>query len=237
MTTLSVSQALQIAGRAGRYNTKWETGYVTCFNNDDMATMKELLAQSPPDILYAGLHPTFDQIEMYAYHLPHASLSNLVDIFCSLSILDDSMYSLCHMDDFKFLADMIEHIKLPLKAKYTFCCAPINRRMPLVCTMFLKMARHYSKGELITFDWLCSQVGWPFSPPETILDLVHLEAVHDSFDLFLWLSYRFPDMFVDVEIVRQVQQELDSAIQEGVNNIVDLLKNADNRPGASSNIE
>ena len=57
------------------------------------------------------------QIETYAYHLPHASLANLVDIFISLSVLDDSMYSLCHLDDFKFLADMVEHIKLPLKAK------------------------------------------------------------------------------------------------------------------------
>ena len=75
------------------------------------------------------------------------------------STLDDSMYSLCHLDDFKFLADMIEHIRLPLKAKYTFCCAPINRRMPFVNTMFLKMARQFSRGEVISFDWLCSQVG------------------------------------------------------------------------------
>ncbi len=35
------------------------------------------------------------------------------------------------------------------------------------------------------------KVGWPFSPPDTILDLVHLESVHDVFDLYLWLSYRF----------------------------------------------
>ena len=50
----------------------------------------------------------------------------------------------------------------------------------------------FSRGELLTFDWLCHQIGWPFSPPDTILDLVHLEAVHDVFDLYLWLSYRFP---------------------------------------------
>lgn len=79
--------------------------------------MKDLLRQTPPDILQAGLHPSFDQIEMYAYHLPHAGLANLVDIFISLSTLDDSSYFLCHTDDFKFLANMIEHIKLPLKAK------------------------------------------------------------------------------------------------------------------------
>ena len=40
MTTLSVSQALQIAGRAGRYNTKWETGYVTTFNQADVSLKK-----------------------------------------------------------------------------------------------------------------------------------------------------------------------------------------------------
>ena len=42
-----------------------------------------------------------------------------------------------------------------------------------------------------------------------------MEAVHDVFDLYLWLSYRFPDMFPDVEIVRSIQLELDSVIQEG----------------------
>jgi len=233
---ISVSQALQIAGRAGRFGTAWETGYVTTFKPDELKPLQDLLKQTPDEILQAGLHPTFDQLELYAYHLPYATLANLVDIFISLSTLDDSMYALCHLDDFKFLADMIEHINLPLKAKYTFCCAPINRRMPLVCTMFLKMARHYSKGELITFDWLCSQVGWPFAPPETILDLVHLEAVHDTFDLYLWLSYRFPDVFTCVDIVRQVQDELDTVIEVGVSNIVMLLKQADGGPGRRSSM-
>ena len=158
MDQITVSQALQIAGRAGRYGTAWETGYVTTFKQEDLRPLAELLKQTPDEILQAGLHPTFDQLELYAYHLPKATLANLVDIFISLSTLDSSMYSLCHLDDFKFLADMVEHVRLPLKAKYTFCCAPINRKMPLVCTMFLKMARQYSKGELVTFDWLCSQV-------------------------------------------------------------------------------
>ena len=224
---ISVSQALQIAGRAGRYGTQWETGYVTTFKAEELKTLQELLRQTPEEILQAGLHPTFDQLQLYAYHLPKATLANLVDIFISLSTLDDSLYTLCHLDDFKFLADMIEHIRLPLKAKYTFCCAPINRKMPFVCTMFLKMSRQYSRGELISFDWLCNQIGWPFSPPETILDLVHLEAVHDVFDLYLWLSYRFPDMLPDVGIVREVQYELDTVIEEGVANIVQLLKNSE----------
>jgi len=226
---ISVSQALQIAGRAGRYGTVWDTGYVTTLKDEDLPTLKELLSQTPDSLLQAGLHPTFDQIEMYAYHLPAASLSNLVDIFISLSTLDDSLYTLCHLDDFKYLADMIENIPLQLKAKYTFCCAPISRRVPFVSTMFVKIARQYSKGDLVTFDWLCTQIGWPFSPPNTILDLVHLEAVHDVFDIYLWLSYRFTDMFPDVYTVRQVQGELDKIIEQGVVNLVELLNNDENK--------
>ena len=36
--------------------------------------------------------------------------------------------------------------------------------------------------------------------------------------------FRFEEMFPDVGIVREVQQELDTVIEEGVINIVNLLK-------------
>lgn len=109
----------------------------------------------------------------------------------SLSTVDDSLYFMCNIDDFKFLADMIQHVPLPLRPRYVFCCAPINRKMPFICSMFLKFARQYSQNEALTFNWLCQQIGWPFAMPNTLLDLVHLESVFDVLDLYLWLSYRF----------------------------------------------
>ena len=36
MDTISVSQALQIAGQAGRFGTKWETGHVTTFKQEEI---------------------------------------------------------------------------------------------------------------------------------------------------------------------------------------------------------
>ena len=36
MDVISVSQALQIAGRAGRFGTKWETGHVTTFKQEEI---------------------------------------------------------------------------------------------------------------------------------------------------------------------------------------------------------
>jgi ATP-dependent RNA helicase SUPV3L1/SUV3 len=76
--TISVSQALQIAGRAGRYGTQWENGYVTTFKKADLKVLQDLLRKPTEPITQAGLHPTADQIELYAYHLPNSTLSDLI---------------------------------------------------------------------------------------------------------------------------------------------------------------
>ncbi|TKS70012.1 ATP-dependent RNA helicase SUPV3L1, mitochondrial [Collichthys lucidus] len=226
METISTSQALQIAGRAGRFSSKFKEGEVTTMYRDDLPILKEILSHSVDPIETAGLHPTAEQIEMFAYHLPDATLSNLVDIFVSLSQVD-GVYFVCNIDDFKFLADMIQHIPLNLRSRYVFCTAPINKKQPFVCTSFLKFARQFSRDEPLTFDWVCRHVNWPVAPPKNIKDLVHLEAVHDVLDLYLWLSYRFMDMFPDTALVREIQKELDDIIQEGVRNITRLIRATD----------
>ncbi|CAL1603936.1 unnamed protein product [Knipowitschia caucasica] len=226
METISTSQALQIAGRAGRFSSKFKEGSVTTMHKDDLPILKEILSQLVDPIETAGLHPTAEQIEMFAYHLPDATLSNLVDIFVSLSQVD-GMYFVCNIDDFKFLADMIQHIPLNLRSRYVFCTAPINKKQPFVCTSFLKFARQFSRDEPLTFDWVSRHVSWPALAPKNIKDLVHLEAVHDVLDLYLWLSYRFMDMFPDTMLIRQIQQDLDQIIQEGVRNITRLIRASD----------
>nr|XP_028585294.1 ATP-dependent RNA helicase SUPV3L1, mitochondrial [Podarcis muralis] len=223
MDTITTSQALQISGRAGRFSTVFGEGEVTTMHRDDLPLLKEILNKSVDPIVTAGLHPTADQIEMFAYHLPDATLSNLLDIFVSLSQVD-GLYFVCNVDDFKFLADMIQHIPLNLRARYVFCTAPINKKQPYVCTSLLKFARQFSRNEPLTFDWLCRHINWPLVPPQNIKDLVHLEAVHDVLDLYLWLSYRFMDMFPDAALVRDIQKELDDIIQVGVLNITRLIR-------------
>ncbi|XP_032807832.1 ATP-dependent RNA helicase SUPV3L1, mitochondrial isoform X2 [Petromyzon marinus] len=223
MERISTSQALQIGGRAGRFGSAFSQGLVTTMHRDDLPVLKAIMARPLEPIQEAGLHPTAEQVELFTYNLPQATLSNIIDIFVSLSQVD-GLYFVCNVDDFKFLADMIQHIPLNLRVRYVFCTAPINRKQPFVCTSFLKFARQYSRNEPLTVGWLCRHVSWPLAEPRNIRDLVHLEAVHDVFDLYLWLSYRFMDMFPDALLVRDLQRQLDSAIQEGVRNITRLIR-------------
>lgn len=57
-----------------------------------------------------------------------------------------------------------------------------------LCSQF---ARQFSRDEPLTFDWVCRHVSWPVAEPKNIKDLVHLEAVHDVLDLYLWLRYHY----------------------------------------------
>ncbi|XP_068168073.1 ATP-dependent RNA helicase SUPV3L1, mitochondrial isoform X2 [Antennarius striatus] len=228
MEVISTSQALQIAGRAGRFSSTFKEGEVTTMYSEDLKVLKEILSNTVAPIEAAGLHPTSDQIEMFAYHLPDATLSNLIDIFVSLSQVD-GVYFVCNIDDFKFLAEMIQHIPLTLRSRYVFCTAPINKKETFVCTSFLKFARQFSREEPLTFDWVCRLIGWPVAPPKNIKDLAHLEAVHDVLDLYLWLSYRFMDMFPHTNLVREIQKELDDIIQRGILNITQLISASDSK--------
>ncbi|XP_051838516.1 ATP-dependent RNA helicase SUPV3L1, mitochondrial isoform X2 [Antechinus flavipes] len=223
MEPISTSQALQISGRAGRFSSKFKEGEVTTMYPEDLKLLKEILNRPVEPIEAAGLHPTADQIEMFAYHLPDTTLANLIDIFVDFSQVD-GQYFVCNMDDFKFSADLIQHIPLSLRVRYVFCTAPINKKQPFVCSSLLQFARQYSRNEPLTFSWLRRYARWPLQPPKNIKDLVELEAVHDVLDLYLWLSYRFVDMFPDAILVRELQKDLDGIIQKGVHSITRLIR-------------
>ena len=51
---------------------------MTTLKGHDLPTLQRLLGEEPPPLEAAGLQPTADQIELYAYHLPNATLSNLM---------------------------------------------------------------------------------------------------------------------------------------------------------------
>ena len=87
---------------------------------------------------------------MEIYHLvtgedPHClhfalfALFIFQDIFVTICKLDNDRYFMCNIDEFKFFASMIEHVPLPLRARYVFACAPIPKSQPFVCTMLLKV--------------------------------------------------------------------------------------------------
>lgn len=223
---ITTSQALQIAGRAGRFNTAFKDGFVTTFNRQDLPVLIEILKQPLEKTTKAGLHPTAEQIELFAYHLPNHSLSDLIKIFMNICKIDSGQYFLCNFGEIAYLAEMIDHIPIKLRAKYTFATSPINRKQTFVCSCFVKLVRHFSNNEVVTADILKKMIEWPFQVPQSVNEVAHLETVYDVLDLYLWLAYRFPDIFSYIDQVKQMRVELEQVIYEGVKNVSILNQSA-----------
>lgn len=82
---------------------------MTTFRPTDLPTLKYLLNQKPEPIKQAGLHPTPEQIELYAYHLPNSSLSSLLV----------NIHSTCETFEYLKNKRLIQLIKLTLAQKVT----------------------------------------------------------------------------------------------------------------------
>ena len=67
---------------------------------------------------------------------------------------------------------------------------------------------------------LCADIARLFQVVKNSRAFLHMMLLTN-----LLLFVRFADMFPDIQIVREVQTELDTVIEEGVANIVHLLKN------------
>ncbi|CAD6341420.1 unnamed protein product, partial [Miscanthus lutarioriparius] len=63
---LTVAEIKQIAGRAGRYGSKFPVGEVTCLNAEDLPLLHSSLKSASPIIERAGLFPTFDLLSLYS---------------------------------------------------------------------------------------------------------------------------------------------------------------------------
>lgn len=98
---LDFPQIRQIGGRAGRYQSRYPTGEVTTFKNDDLDYVRLAFRTEPEHIACAGLIPTPEMLEAFAHEFPNEKLSSLINRFMSLTKCDQK-YFICNLEGMRF---------------------------------------------------------------------------------------------------------------------------------------
>uniref|UniRef100_A0A183BZG9 RNA helicase n=1 Tax=Globodera pallida TaxID=36090 RepID=A0A183BZG9_GLOPA len=206
----------QIAGRAGRYASVYCTGEVMTLADGDAKVLEKLMREPIEPIDQAGIAPSFDQIEMFSFHLPQYSLVQLLDIFTSICTVNDD-YFLCLDDSIRQIALLIGHIQLSIRERYMFCFTPIaSGPHPFLNSSFVKMVRRYAEGNAITIAWVRQLVAPELKVVNQIEAINGLVDVYEFMGAYLWLSYRFEEHFCDRSSVRELQKECGRIIQESI---------------------
>lgn len=187
---LSHSEIKQISGRAGRRNSPYPNGEVTCRDPRDLPYIHECMSTEIEPIEKAGLLPTAAHIELFsealgAYQLDedHTNLHQILRQFSAMATVRGDFF-LCRQTEMRNIAKRLKQVSLPLRDAYTMCLSPTTENSMKILENF---AWKYSQGQA---SGLPSR-----SVPrkaKSFDDLSYLCGLYSDGDLFLWLQLKFP---------------------------------------------
>ncbi|KAJ7528222.1 hypothetical protein O6H91_16G090200 [Diphasiastrum complanatum] len=169
---LDVMQIKQIAGRAGRYGSSFQKGEVTCLDLYDLPRLHNSIAAPSVPIKAAGLFPSLDQLALYSSVHSSRTFATILEV-----------------------ARLLDEFPMSIKDRFLFCICPIDLDNQVVTGALLKFATEYCKYGGVSLGTSLSSSSTQI--PRTQGALVELESLNKVFDLYIWLSFRLEDAFVD----------------------------------------
>ncbi|KAK4478109.1 hypothetical protein RD792_017387, partial [Penstemon davidsonii] len=167
---LTVSEIKQIAGRAGRYKSKFPVGEVTCLEANDLPLLHSSLG-SPSPILEE-------------HFVENAKLS--------------ANYFITNCEDMLKVAAIIDELPLNLNDKYLFAMSPVDVNDDISSQGLTQFAQSYSKNRMVHLKEIFTP--GTLKVPKSHNALKELESIHKVLDLYVWLSFHLEDSFPDREL-------------------------------------
>jgi len=208
---LTPSEIHQISGRAGRYGLS-EKGYVGSLKPDVLQLLNKNFHKpahrvSIPFKVMANL----DHIKLVGSILEESSLAEILHFFVKYMHFDGP-FRAANLDSMLEAAAIVDHYDLDLPTKYHLASAPLTLKSPYIVASYERYLHALEQGKPIAYI-----------PPEhlgdyalTTDDLLQAEDRVKEISLYLWLSYRFEDNFVDAEKARQYRGILNRYIENSL---------------------
>ncbi|KAL0548229.1 hypothetical protein IC582_012677 [Cucumis melo] len=197
MRELTVPEVKQIAGRAGRYGSKFPIGEVTCISGDDLPLLHSSLKSASPTIERAGLFPTFELMYLYSRLHPEYGLRRILEHFVENAKLSEN-YFIVDCEVMLKVAAVLDEMPLSLHEKYLFCISPADMDDEITSQGLTQFAQNYANKGIVRLREIFKE--GTLKVPETPAALVELESIHKVLDLYVWLSFRLEESFPDREL-------------------------------------
>ena len=207
---LTPSEIRQIAGRAGRYGLH-EVGFVGALSGAVLDTITKLIDK--PSSTISGPYrvmANFDHIDLVAKIIETQSLSEILGFFVK-HMQFDGPFVAANIENMLEIAKMVDFYDLDLKTKYHLSCAPLSLGSPYLETVFHRYLILLERQEPIPFNL-------PKLPQiaQTSKMLFEAEEMVKEVSLYLWLSYRFSNSFVDVDNALKARKMLNDFIERSL---------------------
>lgn len=210
---LNMTEVRQIAGRAGRFGI-YETGYVNVLENDELIHIEHMLmADDTADLKKLPVNINMLQVDSIAAKLHTRKISEILIYHQERTRFEHALFEMASLESQISQALLVDEYApaMSLKDKYIFVCAPISLNVAFEKDYYLLCLQSVAQSKVRHLPprpaWLDSE-----SPK-------HLEAAEllsHNLSLYAWLSFKFPQFFMDGNQVTALRQQVSRYIERAL---------------------
>ncbi|QFR48287.1 helicase [Sulfurimonas lithotrophica] len=208
---LTASEIHQISGRAGRYGLN-EEGYVGALYSDVLKIIhKNFYKEAKKIEIPFKVMANLGHIQLVASILEEKSLYEILKFFVK-NMEFNGPFIASNLEDMLEASKITDEYDLDIATKYHLSCAPITLKSPYIVSVFESYIRKIEQKHSI--DYIPPQLIGKYA--KTTQDLLLAEDMVKEISLYLWLSYRFGDYFLDQEKARRYRATLNKYIENSL---------------------
>jgi ATP-dependent RNA helicase SUPV3L1/SUV3 len=205
------SEIHQISGRAGRYGLH-EEGFVGGLENDVLKIVKKGFFKEAHiiDIPFKVM-ANLEHIKLVGNILEENSLSEILKFFVK-NMEFNGPFVAGSLDDMLEASLIVDEYDLDIATKYHLACAPLTLKSPFIVSAYESYLSALEKNIPVSYT-TPSLLG---KSAHTMDELLRAEDMVKEISLYLWLSYRFKDYFLDEHKARMARGVINKYIEESL---------------------
>lgn len=210
---LNATEVRQIAGRAGRFGI-YATGYVSVLENDELIHIEHMLSvDDTSDLSRLPVNISFNQLGQIATQLHTKKIAEVLTYCQQRNRFKAELFAQTPLNNQISQALLVDEYApdMSLKDKFIFVCAPISLNVAYEKDYYLmclqSVAHSHQRSLPAAPVWLRA------SNPK------HLEAAEllsHNLSLYAWLSFKFPQIFLDGAGVKTLRQQVSRYIESAL---------------------
>jgi len=211
---LSPSEVQQIAGRAGRYGLS-DKGYVGALKPDVLQAIHKLFPKPAKTVAVPfNVSANLEHIKLVGAILEEESLEEILRFFVK-NMHFNGPFKAINLESMLEASQVVDRYRLDLPTKYHLACAPVTFVSPYIAQSYERYVRALEQGKPVAYIPPAH-----LGPYATSMEqLLEAEDRVKEISLYLWLSYRFPESFIDAEKAREfrgiLNHYIEASLKEG----------------------
>lgn len=188
------TEVIQIAGRAGRFGLE-EKGYIGALDNHTLETISTLFhTPLTPLKLPFSVMASLEHVMLIGEILETENLSLILNFFAD-NMEFEGPFVAANIDSMLEIATIVSEYQLNLKTRYYLACSPASISSPYIESVFHRYIKQLEANQPVRYI-----------PPrdlpkyaQTNEMLLNAEDRVREISLYLWLSFKFGDLFPDTQ--------------------------------------